>query len=461
MPNFLAYAMMAMWPLFALIIYKKFGAERAAILVFLVPYLLLPEKTEIDLPLLPSIDKTAIIGLAAYFILKKHINKSLFFTNSSPIKFLLILGFLTPAITVMNNTESLSFIEVEKPGLTWWDGVTYFIQYFSLIYAPFIVGYYLLSTPANQRNILIFISTAGLIYLIPIAWEVRMSPQLHSNIYGFFPHDFRQQIRNGGFRPVVFLGHGLTVSAFMVSAFIAACVLMRQTPNFKYKFIPAKFAFIALLIGVILCKSLGGLFIATFILVTLFFTSKNRQTSIALFIGLILFSYPLIRDSATPALDKISALIEAKNPDRAQSFSYRLNMETMILDHANSKALTGWGSFGRNFVRDMNGNPISVPDGHWVLLLSTFGWLGYISIYGLLTFTVLKLRQHVKKQKDNSEHTYAIGLAMVLTATMIDVIPNSSFSNMTMLLAGSLAGSILQGSGKSGRNLTPQNQNVS
>ena len=461
MPNFFAYAMMAMWPLLALTIYKKFGAERAAILVFLVPYLLLPEKTEIDLPLLPSLDKTAIIGLSAYFVLKKYINKSLFFTNSGTLKFLLILGFLTPAITVMNNTESLSFIEVEKTGLTWWDGVTYFIRYFALIYTPFIIGYYLLSTPENQRNILIFISAAGLIYFIPIAWEVRMSPQLHSNIYGFFPHEFRQQIRNGGFRPVVFLGHGLTVSAFMVSAAISACVLMRQEPNFKYKSIPIKPALAILLIGIALCKSLGGVFIVTFVLTAVLFLSKNRQVSIALIISLILINYPLIRDAATPALDKFALLIEAKNPDRAQSLSYRFNMEAMILEQSNLKALTGWGGFGRNFVHDMYGNSISVPDGYWILLFSMFGWLGYISIYGLLTFTIFKLRQHVKKQKDKNEQPYAIGIAMVLTATMIDVIPNSSFSNMTMLLAGSLAGSILYRSTKNGKSLTPQDQSIS
>ena len=63
---------------------------------------------------------------------------------------------------------------------------------------------------------------AGLCYSVPMLFEVRMSPQLHTWIYGYFPHSFVQQMREGGFRPVVFLGHGLLTAFFIMSAAVAA-----------------------------------------------------------------------------------------------------------------------------------------------------------------------------------------------------------------------------------------------
>ena len=44
--------------------------------------------------------------------------------------------------------------------------------------------------------------------------EVRLSPQINTWIYGFFQHDFIQMMRYGGFRPIVFLPHGLWVAFF-------------------------------------------------------------------------------------------------------------------------------------------------------------------------------------------------------------------------------------------------------
>ena len=68
---------------------------------------------------------------------------------------------------------------------------------------------------------------AGLIYSLPMLFEVRMSPQLHTWIYGYFPHSFGQQMRDGGFRPVVFIGHGLGVAFFVMTTVVAAAAFWR------------------------------------------------------------------------------------------------------------------------------------------------------------------------------------------------------------------------------------------
>lgn len=59
-------------------------------------------------------------------------------------------------------------------------------------------------------------------------YEVRLSPQLHRIFYGYFPHSFAQQVRGGGFRPVVFLQHGLWVAFFAMMMTVVTFALWCQ-----------------------------------------------------------------------------------------------------------------------------------------------------------------------------------------------------------------------------------------
>ena len=47
-------------------------------------------------------------------------------------------------------------------------------------------------------------------------FEARLSPQLHSRLYGFTQHDFLQTVRGDyTYRPMVFMQHGLAVAMFL------------------------------------------------------------------------------------------------------------------------------------------------------------------------------------------------------------------------------------------------------
>jgi hypothetical protein len=98
---------------------------------------------------------------------------------------------------------------------------------------------------------------AGLFYSLPVLIEVRLSPQLANWIYGFVQGAFTNEVRYGGFRPVVFMKNGLTVAFFMMTTFLAAMAMWRV--NARIKSFPA--AGISGYLGVvlILCKSAGAL----------------------------------------------------------------------------------------------------------------------------------------------------------------------------------------------------------
>ncbi|HAR51803.1 MAG TPA: hypothetical protein DCS45_07990, partial [Roseovarius nubinhibens] len=66
MPNPVAYLMLILWPGVSLLLFQKLPKERAIIWTVLAGYLLLPQGTEFDLPLVPDMDKVSIPNICAF-----------------------------------------------------------------------------------------------------------------------------------------------------------------------------------------------------------------------------------------------------------------------------------------------------------------------------------------------------------------------------------------------------------
>ena len=281
--------------------------------------------------------------------------------------------------------------------------------------------------------------------MLPMLWEIRMSPQLHAQIYGFFPHDFGQQIRDGGYRPVVFLGHGLLVAFFAFSACIAAFILMKN--KVKVWKLSGLQVFLILLIGVFLCKTMGVLFYLVAGLGLMWLVKPQKQFLMAAVFGVVVLIYPMIRETIAPELRSFTALIKEHNEDRSRSLEFRLNNEDELLTKANERKWFGWGSWGRNQIYNADGKMISVTDGVWIIVFGAWGWMGYIGIFGLictpLIYWYFFLRRASKAKFPVESGDYSAGLGIMLMANFIDFIPNSSFSHITMLLAGALIGRVV------------------
>ncbi|RJK94694.1 hypothetical protein D3P06_18490 [Paracoccus aestuarii] len=78
-----------------------------------------------------------------------------------------------------------------------------------------------------------------------------------------------------------------------------------------------------------------------------------------------------------------------------------------------------------------------MTDGYWVIAIGSKGWLGYIAEFGLLLIPMIFLGL---RWKSLALTPATAGIAMVLTANMIDLIPNATLTPVTWLLAGALAG---------------------
>src|SRR5262245_48390624 len=163
-------------------------------------------------------------------------------------------------------------------------------------------------------------------------FEVRMSPQLHAWIYGYFPHSFGQQLRDGGFRPVVFIGHGLGVAFFSMTTVVASAALWRA--GVRIFNVPAGSVTVYLSVVLLLCKSLGSVIYAAIAVPLVHFATPRLQLRLALGLTLIALLYPTLR-----ALDLVPSTLLVEfaatvSEDRAQSLKFRFDQEQQLLTHA-------------------------------------------------------------------------------------------------------------------------------
>lgn len=436
-PNIIAYAALVAWPVVTIILFQILPARKAVIWGILGAYLLLPMGTAFDLPGVPTLDKTTIPNICVFvcaLLFAKHRVAAL--PKEGFLILLVGIFVFSPILTALNNRDPLILSASALPGMTWYDAMSICAGQ-ALRILPFLLGYTLLSRETDHRAILMALVLGALAYTPLIAFEIRFSPQLHRILYGYFPHDFAQQMRDGGFRPVVFLGHGLMVAIYVAMAALAALALWRERVRI-FGFSAGPIA-AGLFVVLLLCKSLGAFIIAV-ALGALLLTMKNRRIfSLCSVIALVIVAYPEVRGIGLVPTQTVSELASAISEERAASLNTRLVNEDRLLEKANSRPFFGWGSWGRNQIYEANwqGDTMtSITDGTWIIVIGTYGWLGYIACFGLLCFPfwrAFRVRKHVTLTAPT------VGLLVVLLANLLDLIPNSSLTPFTWLMAGALS----------------------
>jgi hypothetical protein len=127
--------------------------------------------------------------------------------------------------------------------------------------APYALGRAYLRVPGSLTELAAALAAAALAYVPPCLWEIRMSPQLHAMVYGFYPFgsDFTQVVRFGGYRPSVFMADGLMTSMFVAAGTLAAYGLWRSRARRTVLGIGLGWAVVVLATTSVLCKSTGSI----------------------------------------------------------------------------------------------------------------------------------------------------------------------------------------------------------
>jgi hypothetical protein len=450
MPNALASLMLLLWPVVSLVLFRRLPLERAILWCILAGYLLLPPVAEFDLPLVPDMDKFTIPSVTAFVLCIGFMRKKVPLLPRHPLARILMLLFILAVIpTVMTNgdpvifevladADPIVFVTDMLPGLRWRDLGSVMINQV-IILMPFLLARRYLSSPEGQKELLLALCIAGLAYSIPSLIEIRLSPQINIMVYGFFQHDFAQTMRQGGFRPIVFMPHSLWLALFMFSAVLATVSLARAAEGrdrLRF-FVASAYLFFVL----VLCKSFASLAYGLSFVPLVALASPRWKIRVAIALAAVAITYPMLRNLGFIPTEAILAQAEAISSERAQSLGYRFDNEAMLLQRAAEKPWFGWGGWGRNLVRELEtGAIISIPDGHWILVFGTLGWLGYLAEMGLLSLSIVLLGIEIHRRRRQDISPYATPIALILAATMVDMMLNDTLVPMTWLCAGSLLG---------------------
>ncbi|MCP3442042.1 hypothetical protein [Bradyrhizobium sp. CCGUVB14] len=398
--------------------------------------MLLPISDGIKLPIIPALDKTTLPGLCiflAYLFLQRPIWRP----RIGLVEILLGLYLLGPIVTSLLNNDPVVAGDRIIPGVGLYDaGSAVAFTLFTLM--PFFVGRGLLNTESAHKQTLHVLAVAGAIYSIPLLFEIRFSPQLHAWVYGYYPSDFIQQMRDGGFRPMVFMGHGLIAATFLFLTIGAATALWRA----KIRLGPLSSGAVSVYLGLvlILCKSLGATIFMVLFAPLIGFARPRLNALVAVCVVIIALSYPLLRFSGMIPTGQILELAKEINPQRSASLRVRFDNEEALLNRALERPIFGWGRYGRSRIYAEWGQDVSITDGLWVITIGQFGIVGFVAEFGLLALAVIRgaaAYRHIPGYRDK---IFLTSLALLVAANIIDLIPNSSLLPMTWLFAGSLLG---------------------
>jgi hypothetical protein len=314
---------------------------------------------------------------------------------------------------------------------------------------PYWFGRLYLGSPGGLRAAAAAIILGGLIYAPLCLLELRLSPQLHRWVYGFHQHDFVQTQRDGGYRPMVFMEHGLMVSFWMMSTALTAFWVWRQR-TFRvlglHRHVQISLGLVAagLAAIVLMSHSTGAVVLGAGGAVVLILSRWLRTVVPILALALLPPVYVAARYTQMwDAQDLVELTREYGSEERAESLAYRLKNEYKLLDRAKEQAIFGWGDTGDARSVEQVGTEKVVTDSLWIITVGNRGLFGLVAlIAALLTPVLLFLWYDPPRIWTGPLDAPAAVLAVILCLYLLDHMVNAMINPVFALMAGGLTGAV-------------------
>lgn len=355
---------------------------------------------------------------------------------------------------------------------------------------PWFIGRLYFTDARRFRELLCGIVVGGLVYVPFCLIESRLSPQFHKWVYGYEQHDFIQAVRPDGYRPTVFMEHGLAVGMWLVAAALVGSWLWlgggQRWLTIGRQKLPMAAAAAVLLVTTVVIKSTGALALGVLGVVVLV---AARRVSVPVALAVLLAVPPLYILGRTSAgreatgwlrmkfskwetedeaeleslekkavrkpmvgwgwwtsEDVLERIAGSSNGDRAKSLEFRLINEDRLMERAAERPWFGWGGWNRAAIlvtEDPNekDKDLVTADGYWIITLANRGWFGLTALYAAMLLPVVRLvLRHPWRPGPHVAYAPALAAAVFLTLYMIDDLSNAMFNPVYVLLAGALAG---------------------
>jgi hypothetical protein len=435
--NWFATVALLSWPLVAIILFRSLPSGLAILWTIFGAQLLLPVNAVIKFQMIPQLDKNSVPNLCV-FIACMILGSTRAVTLKFGIPTVLLSSYiLMPIVTSLQNGDAIYIADRILPGVGLYDGLSAALTA-SITLIPFFLGRRLLRKSEDILNIFVVLVIGELIYTLPLLFEIRFSPQLHFWLYGYAPADFLQSVRGGGYRPMVFMGHGLLAALFLMTAAVAATTLWRT--GTKIKRISNGVTTFYLTAILILSKSLAATIYAFFLMPLVAFSKPRFQLRIAAVLVSIALLYPMLRSFDLFPTQSVTEAANLVSTERSDSMQTRFDNETALLMRASQRPWLGWGRFGRSRVYDSSGKDVSLTDGEWIISMGQFGIVGFLSEFGLLAFGVFRAVNMIRSSDAPNDLIFLAALSLIVAVNILDLLPNSGLQPWTWLLSGALLG---------------------
>lgn len=320
------------WIPFGILLFSMMRPRTAVLTAYLGAWLFLPLKAGLAIRMLPNIDKVTASSMAVWLGVMLFDPARLFSFRFKWYDIPMAWYCITPAFSSIAN------------GLGYWDAISVVVGQLVVYGIPYYIGRVYFNDWDGFRALAIGIFVGGVIYVPFCLYEIRMSPQLHRMVYGYIQHDIAQTYRMGGYRPMVFMQHGLAVGFWMTAATLIGIWLLVTGAMKTLWNIPLMFIVPVLFVTTILCKSTAG---AIFLMVGIgaLFAIKFSKTAIPLYcLILVPPTYMYLRASGTVTgeyfVDKVT---ETMGEERGHSIWTRVNAENLLSEKAMETPTFGHG----------------------------------------------------------------------------------------------------------------------
>lgn len=422
-------------------LFIRFKTQEAVIISFIVAWLFLPQQAGFVFPGLPDYER---ISATVYGILLATIVYDIQRISKFDYSWLdlpMLIWCICPLFSSLTN------------GLGLYDGISESLNQTVAYGGPYFLGRIYLNNLVGLGKLALGIFLGGLIYIPFCLYEIRMSPQLHKIIYGYHGNSsFNQTMRYGGFRPTVFMRHGLSVGMWMMAAtLIGICLwrtgLIKQIYGFHIRWYVG-----ILLVTFILIKSTGayGLLLLGLIFLFSAWYLRNSIAFLLLMVAMVFYLQQNVSANFYITDQIVTTMSRIFPEERIQSLEFRFDNEEILGAKAREKMIFGWGGWGRSRVYDYDWKgdlvDISVTDSLWIIAFGTNGLIGLVSLFGSILIPALyfSLRYFPANTWSHQKVAPAAVLTIITILYMLDCLLNNQFNPIFTVTNGGITGLIVE-----------------
>ena len=432
--NSLASIALFSWVPLVLLMFMCMKPRRAVTVAFLLAWLFLPNATFKFIEGVPLFTKMTATCLGVLLGATLFDHRRLLAIQVSWIDIPMIAWCICPLFSSLSN------------GLGLYDGISAALYQTIDWGLAYFIGRVYYSNLDGLLELAIAVMIGGIIYVPLCLYEMRMSPQLHRMIYGAFQHDFGQTIRYDGWRPMVFMQHGLAVGMWMAMATLIGFWLWISGIVSKFLRISIQWYVLVLFLTCLYCRSTGAVILLLGGIVILLAARFLRTPLILIAVLAIPPVYMTLR--STDMWDGTN-LVELTSKylgyDRGQSIKFRFDNEDLLAEKALQQPMFGWGRWKRASVFDEDGREITVTDGLWIIALGNTGIFGLIAISAVHILPGLVLIGKIRAGKWNLPPYASPAVFVVMLALfMIDNLFNAMINPLFVMAAGGVCGCLLK-----------------